>query len=210
MSAPFRNAPGADRGVEVVKRKVCMVGEQGVGKTSLVRRFTTGTFDDMYVRTLGASVSKKAVELETVYGRTVRVEFVILDIVGRRTFLQLFQDAYFSGAAGVVGVFERYGHSVVFKIPARRHSWTTASFRRAHSVEAVESRARSMRSQPGAISGASGRRQARNRRRARFRWTAPPIRRPARTAKRDRSRSLRQATRTTSGCAKDLPALRTR
>ncbi len=106
MSAPFRNAPGADRGVEVVKRKVCMVGEQGVGKTSLVRRFTTGTFDDMYVRTLGASVSKKAVELETVYGRTVRVEFVILDIVGRRTFLQLFQDAYFSGAAGVVGAFD--------------------------------------------------------------------------------------------------------
>lgn len=106
MSAPSPGTLGADPGPQVVKRKVCMVGEQGVGKTCLVRRFTTGTFDDAYTRTLGASVSRKTVELGTVPGRTVRVEFVLLDIEGKRTFLQLFQDAYFSGAAGVVGVFD--------------------------------------------------------------------------------------------------------
>ncbi len=91
---------------KVVKRKVCLVGEQGVGKTSLIHRFVAGVFDERYIRTLGASVSKKTVDLARPDGSLVQVEMVILDIMGKRSFLQLFEDAYLSGAAGIVAVFD--------------------------------------------------------------------------------------------------------
>ncbi len=90
----------------IVRRKVCLVGEQGVGKTSLIHRFVTGEFDPRYLRTLGAAVSKKTIALPRADGSRVQVELVVLDIMGKRTFLQVFEDAYLSGAAGVVAVFD--------------------------------------------------------------------------------------------------------
>lgn len=88
------------------KLKICLVGEEGVGKTSLVHRFVSGAFDEAYIRTLGAVVSKKTVMLGNVRGRPVHVDMMILDIMGKRTFLQLFKDAYFNGAKGILAVFD--------------------------------------------------------------------------------------------------------
>ena len=90
----------------VVKRKVCFIGEEGVGKTSLVRRFVTGKFDEDYIRTLGAVASKKSIDLVESAVGPVHVDLVILDIVGKRTFMQLFRDAYLRGAAGILAVFD--------------------------------------------------------------------------------------------------------
>ena len=89
---------------KVFKLKICFVGDEAVGKTSLVRRFVTGLFDEVYIRTLGAVVSKKTVSLDGRAGRPLQVDMVILDIMGKRTFMQLFKDAYFSGARGVLAV----------------------------------------------------------------------------------------------------------
>ena len=88
------------------KLKICLVGEEGVGKTSLIHRFVSGAFDESYIRTLGAVVSKKTVTLGTLKGRPVQVDMMILDIMGKRTFLQLFKDAYFNGAKGILAVFD--------------------------------------------------------------------------------------------------------
>lgn len=88
------------------KLKICLVGEEGVGKTSLIHRFVSGAFDESYIRTLGAVVSKKSVALGTFQGRPVHVDMMILDIMGKRTFLQLFKDAYFNGAKGILAVFD--------------------------------------------------------------------------------------------------------
>ena len=91
---------------KVIKLKICLVGEEAVGKTSLIRRFSTGQFDESYIRTLGAVVTKKTVKLKEPEGRDVNVDMVILDIMGKRTFMQLFKDAYFSGARGILAVFD--------------------------------------------------------------------------------------------------------
>ena len=88
------------------KFKICLVGEEGVGKTSLIHRFVSGAFDESYIRTLGAVVSKKTVSLGTLEGRPVQVDMMILDIMGKRTFLQLFKEAYFHGAKGILAVFD--------------------------------------------------------------------------------------------------------
>lgn len=88
------------------KFKICLVGEESVGKTSLIHRFVSGAFDESYIRTLGAVVSKKTVALGSMHGRPVQVDMMILDIMGKRTFLQLFKEAYFHGAKGVLAVFD--------------------------------------------------------------------------------------------------------
>ncbi len=88
------------------KFKICLVGEEGVGKTSLIHRFVSGAFDESYIRTLGAVVSKKTVSLGSQDGRPVQVDMMILDIMGKRTFLQLFKEAYFHGAKGILAVFD--------------------------------------------------------------------------------------------------------
>lgn len=88
------------------KFKICLVGEEAVGKTSLIHRFVSGAFDESYIRTLGAVVSKKSVRLGTMEAKPVSVDMVILDIMGKRTFLQLFKEAYFHGAKGILAVFD--------------------------------------------------------------------------------------------------------
>ena len=88
----------------VLKTKVCLVGEQAVGKTSLVHRFVSGVFDESYIRTLGAVVSKKEVDFEAVGGREIHMDMTVMDIMGKQTFLQLFLDAYFQGASAVLAV----------------------------------------------------------------------------------------------------------
>lgn len=88
------------------KFKICLVGEEAVGKTSLIHRFVSGAFDESYIRTLGAVVSKKTVSLGSMSGRPVTVDMMILDIMGKRTFLQLFKEAYFHGAKGILAVFD--------------------------------------------------------------------------------------------------------
>ncbi len=98
--------PRAPLNPTIVKRKICLVGEEGVGKTSLIRRFVTGLFDDAYIRTLGAVATKKTIDLVDPTLGPVQVDLVILDITGKRTFLDLFQEAYFKGAAGVLAVFD--------------------------------------------------------------------------------------------------------
>ncbi|TLZ69896.1 MAG: GTP-binding protein [Methanobacteriota archaeon] len=103
---------------KIVKLKICLLGEEGVGKTSLIRRFVSGAFDDAYIRTLGAVVSKKSLDLQGGDGTPVHVDMVILDIIGKRTFMQLFKDAYFSGARGIIAVFDLTRKATLRELPA--------------------------------------------------------------------------------------------
>src|SRR5438034_8436214 len=98
--------PAMDPEAKTFKLKICLVGEEGVGKTSLIDRFVSGAFDESYIRTLGAVVSKKTVAIGSMQGRLVQGDMMILDIMGKRTFLQLFKEAYFHGAQRVLAVFD--------------------------------------------------------------------------------------------------------
>ena len=57
-----------------MKIKVCLVGEGAVGKTSLIRRFVQDEFDDRYITTLGAKVSKR----EMVFDLPDRKQFPLI------------------------------------------------------------------------------------------------------------------------------------
>ena len=86
-----------------MKVKICLVGEGAVGKTCLIRRFIHDQFDDRYISTLGAKVSKKELVVDA-DGEQVNVDMTIWDIMGEKGFRELLKEAYFHGAQGVLAV----------------------------------------------------------------------------------------------------------
>lgn len=87
-----------------VKMKICLVGEEGVGKTSLIRRFVLSQFDEKYLRTVGTMVSKKVVQLGPIEGTLYTLHMLVWDIMGRRDFMSLYKEAYFSRTRGILAV----------------------------------------------------------------------------------------------------------
>ncbi len=88
-----------------MKTKVCLVGEAAVGKTSLIRRFVQDVFDDSYITTLGAKVSKKEIQVEIPEkDLLIQMDMVIWDIMGEKGVRDLLREAFFSGAKGILGV----------------------------------------------------------------------------------------------------------
>ena len=91
--------------LELVKMKVCMVGEAAVGKTSLVRRFVLDLFNEAYAATLGARVTKRELHFQGVeVDKHVRVDMTLWDIMGERFVRDELRESYLLGAQGVIGV----------------------------------------------------------------------------------------------------------
>ena len=77
-------------------RKVCLLGDFGVGKTSLVARFVRNTYSDKYLTTVGVKVDSKLVERP---GGAIKL--VIWDIAGKSG-LDLLNQSYLKGASGLM------------------------------------------------------------------------------------------------------------
>ena len=85
-----------------LKRKVVLLGDSGVGKTSLVRRFVYDMFSEDYIQTIGTKVSKKntIVQFE---GEKYRISLVIWDVLGQQGYSNV-QSAAFRGSDGALFV----------------------------------------------------------------------------------------------------------
>ena len=81
----------------VQAHKVCMLGDFGVGKTSLVARLVRSTFSEKYLTTIGVKVDSKEVALP---GREP-LKLVIWDIAGRSA-LDALGMHYLRGAAALL------------------------------------------------------------------------------------------------------------
>jgi len=90
---------------EVRKLKICLVGDVGVGKTSLIRRYVLDVFDDKYIATIGTKVTKKEIETtDPKSGKSQKVVLLIWDIMGQPSFREVLREAYFYGAEGALAV----------------------------------------------------------------------------------------------------------
>ena len=83
-----------------VSKKVCLLGEFAVGKTSLVRRFVYDAFDDKYISTIGVKVSRKTVVVPH-EDEPIDVNVMLWDLAGSEEFSRV-RASYFRGAAGAV------------------------------------------------------------------------------------------------------------
>ncbi len=87
----------------VLRKKVCLLGDAAVGKTSLIRRYVLDQFDEKYITTIGTNVSKKNIKivLKDQNNQLINYELTlaIWDIIGQRE-LHSFNLNYFRNANG--------------------------------------------------------------------------------------------------------------
>jgi small GTP-binding protein len=85
--------------------KICLIGDVGVGKTSLIRRYVLDVFDDKYIATIGTKVTKKEIEVKNPEsGAPSRVMLLVWDIMGQPSFREVLREAYFYGVEGAIAV----------------------------------------------------------------------------------------------------------
>ena len=80
--------------------KVCLVGELGVGKTSLVKTFVEGYFHRYYCPTDGANVLNKRFELYDQNNSLCEIDLDIWDISGQEKWSKM-RSKYLKSAQGV-------------------------------------------------------------------------------------------------------------
>jgi small GTP-binding protein len=84
----------------MIKKKVCLLGDFAVGKTSLVSRFVHSAFSDRYLTTIGVKIDKKSISI----GEKC-AELVFWDMNGHDRYQQVMV-SYTRGAAGIVIVVD--------------------------------------------------------------------------------------------------------
>ncbi|MFX0184226.1 MAG: Rab family GTPase [Candidatus Hodarchaeota archaeon] len=88
----------------VILVKVCLIGDGGVGKTTLRNNYIGKGFDIEYLPTLGTDFVTKEVEIST--GKMKKIlNFQIWDIAGQPTFKQI-RRIYYRKAVGCLVVFD--------------------------------------------------------------------------------------------------------
>ncbi|MDY6937308.1 MAG: Rab family GTPase [Cyanobacteriota bacterium] len=87
-----------------ISKKICMVGDFGVGKTSLIRRYVEREFSDRYLSTVGVKISRKTIEIvrDNLQG-PVKLQLIIWDLEGHTRFKAI-APSYLQGASGALVV----------------------------------------------------------------------------------------------------------
>lgn len=80
--------------LSVISRKLCMIGDFGVGKTSLIRRYVDRQFSDQYLSTVGVKISRKLID-------SLSLQLLIWDIEGSTKFKAI-APTYLQGAKGAI------------------------------------------------------------------------------------------------------------
>lgn len=86
--------------MKTFSKKICLLGDFAVGKTSLVRRFVHNRFDDQYLSTIGVKVSRKTV-MAPANGEVAELTMMLWDLAGSQEFNTV-TSSYLRGAAGAI------------------------------------------------------------------------------------------------------------
>jgi small GTP-binding protein len=84
--------------MKIIQAKVCLLGDFGVGKTSLVRRFVEGRFEDRYLSTIGVKISRKVIDRSD-----HQLSLLIWDLAGGESF-ERYEASYLRGVSGALVV----------------------------------------------------------------------------------------------------------
>ncbi len=79
--------------------KLCLIGDGGVGKTSIVHRYVHDMFAETYKATIGTFITKKEIKFEKL---DARVRFMLWDLAGQEQFKRLMPDYLTDSNAGII------------------------------------------------------------------------------------------------------------
>ncbi len=99
------------------QKKVCLLGDPAVGKTSLIRRFVEDTFDDHYISTIGTNVMSKIVNLYIPKtGESTKIKLMIWDIAGQKNISDI-HASYYRGVEGALIVCDITRNNTLEHLP---------------------------------------------------------------------------------------------
>ncbi|AFY82215.1 Rab family GTPase [Oscillatoria acuminata] len=88
--------------MSTISKKICMIGDFGVGKTSLIRRFVDREFSDQYLSTVGVKISRKPLQVEKEIGaEPIGMQLLIWDLEGHTKFKAI-APSYLQGSGGAL------------------------------------------------------------------------------------------------------------
>lgn len=87
--------------MKVIQKKVCLLGDFGVGKTSLVSRFVKNEFSEKYLTTVGVKMDTKSI----IISDELEIKLILWDIAGDSV-LNSKIASYIRGSAGFIFVID--------------------------------------------------------------------------------------------------------
>ncbi len=86
-------------------KKICLIGDFGVGKTSLIRQFVDRQFSDQYLSTVGVKISKKFISVtensDDSQEQSQQLQLMVWDIEGSTRFKAI-APSHLQGARGAI------------------------------------------------------------------------------------------------------------
>ncbi len=86
--------------MSVITKKICLLGDFSVGKTSLIRRFVEGKFSDNYLSTVGVKISRKSLKVKK-ETELFEVHLLVWDLEGHTKFKSI-TPSYLKGSRGAI------------------------------------------------------------------------------------------------------------
>ena len=101
-----------------VKLKVCLIGEKGVGKTSLLNRYVFNSYSEPGKENPGTKMSLLCIKQIIANGRTIDAEVSLFDLMGDKPDRDSFKDLLFWGAHGFIAVADATKPATIRALPA--------------------------------------------------------------------------------------------
>jgi small GTP-binding protein len=110
----------------MIAKKICLIGDFGVGKTSLVRRYIESSFSDNYLSTVGVKIARKTLEISDRSQKNIDLQLMIWDIEGSTKFKSI-STSYLQGAKGAIIVADASRMDTVVNVNAHIRTFTAVN-----------------------------------------------------------------------------------
>ncbi len=101
--------------IKKIKRKIIILGEGGVGKTTLLHRFVSNIFVDSTKMTIGTDFFIKKIDISNDNGEKYQLTLLLWDFAGQERFRFILNE-YIKGAEGIILAFDLSRIATLYRI----------------------------------------------------------------------------------------------